>query len=74
MKLKYYQIGSVIQYGHTSLKVIPQDYNIPSCNGCFFSNHNQEKRHTKTSCYVHGIACTAHMRRDKKHIILVEEQ
>lgn len=68
----YYPIGTKLRYDKTTLIVVAQKDNMPSCTGCFFSDFVQEKRHKKIACYTHGMACTAHTRKDKKHVIFSE--
>lgn len=70
--LKFYPVGSTVEYGNVTLNVVTQKNNLPSCAGCYFSDHEQDKRGGSTSCYSHGIACTAHVRKDHRHIILKE--
>ena len=66
-KLKDYPIGSVVLYKNVSLVVEGQKGNRPLCTDCYFSRAEQEKRHDRMACYKHGMACTAHTRKDKKH-------
>ena len=70
--LKFYPIGSIVEYCHVKLQVVPQQQNLPSCAGCYFADSRQDKRREAISCYTHGIACTAHVRKDKRHIIIKE--
>lgn len=71
-KLKIYPIGSKIRLFDVTLKVIAQKDNKPSCAGCYFEKHNPNKRGSSISCFTHAIACTAHIRKDRHHIILKE--
>ena len=69
----YYPINAKIHYDdNVTLIVVAQEDNKPSCTGCFFSDSVQEKRHKKIACYIHGMSCTAHTRKDKKHVIFSE--
>ena len=68
----YYPIGAKLHYNGIVLTVEAQEDNRPSCLGCYFSDSVQEKRHEKIACYIHGMACTAHTRKDKKHVIFSE--
>ena len=68
--LKYYKQWSVVDYNGVSLVVLPQAGNKPSCLGCYFSNHVQKtiNKH-EFNCVSHGMACTAHLRKDKHNVI-----
>lgn len=70
-KLRYYPIGSIVIYENIQLAIVAQKGNRPSCAGCFF-NYETYRRYIsgkRISCCTHGMACTSHMRRDKKHVI-----
>lgn len=70
---KFYRIGEAIGYEGVSLTVTPQRKNLASCAGCYFNDTNRRKRGLSDfSCYLHGMECTASMRRDRKHIIFKE--
>ena len=70
-KLRYYRVGSIVIYENIQLAIVAQKGNRPSCAGCFFNN-TQYRKYSKgktIACITHGMACTSHMRRDKKHVI-----
>jgi len=71
--LKYYPVGTRINYHGAILKVVSQKGNEALCDGCYFSKAFQRRHRMYISCYAHGISCTASRRKDKKHIILVKE-
>lgn len=68
--LKYYPIGTVVIYDNRLLRLTEQEGNEPSCAGCYFNNTQYRKYNNgKTiACITHGMACTKHVRRDKKHV------
>ena len=75
-KLRYFPIGTRINYGGRILEVVPSANNLPLCTGCDFSDFVRRKMGlSKFSCYGHGMTCTSTMRKDKKHVIFkfVEE-
>lgn len=68
--MKYLPIGTKISYDDVELVVVAQDGNKPLCTGCYFSNYVRTRyRKAEFSCYVHGMACTKHLRKDRKHVI-----
>ena len=70
--MKDYPIGSVFNYENVQLKVVAQKENAASCVGCCFTENRYTKWHGgRISCYVHGLCCTKHIRKDKKHVIFV---
>lgn len=69
---KFYPVGTIVNYRDTKLQIVEQEGNKPSCAGCYFIDSEQDKRGESISCYLHGIACTSHQRKDSKHIILKE--
>lgn len=71
--LKYFPVGSMIMYHETILKVVAQEENEALCDGCYILRAFQRRHREYISCYVHGISCTASRRKNRKHIILVEE-
>jgi len=69
--MKDIPIGTTFKYDGFLLKVNPTDGNKPTCYHCFFSNYIQGNvlgKH-EFSCYLHGMACTAHMRKDMHHVV-----
>ena len=73
MAMKDLPIGSIFEYGHDTLVVEAQKDNQPSCTGCYFLEDRFIKRHGhKISCYVHGLACTKHTRKDGRHVVFKE--
>ena len=71
MKNKHYPIGTFVHFGKFVLKVVAQEYNRPSCNGCFFTERNYKKYNgeRKSLCNQLHANCTPYTRRDKKHVI-----
>ena len=62
--------GRTFRYDGVVLRAEPTPYNNAVCTGCWFSDWEREKRgQAKTSCYIHGYCCTAHNRRDGRHVI-----
>jgi hypothetical protein len=70
--IKVYPVGSKIRFLGKVLTVVAQKDNKPSCAGCYFEKHNQNKRGSSISCFTHAMACTAFLRRDKQHVIFKE--
>ncbi len=69
---KFYKIGGVVSFDGVNLLVKGQIGNKPSCMGCFFTDDNRKKHGLKRiSCYLHGMSCTAAMRRDNKHVVFI---
>ena len=69
--IKFAPIGSIIKYDNTTLRVISTP--LPMCTGCFFSDAERKKKGlAKFSCYMHKYACTAHVRKDKSHVIFMK--
>lgn len=66
---KYYPVNSLINYDGVTLKVVPQKDNRPSCAGCYFDKHTQQKIGKYISCYKHAMSCTASVRKDRQHVI-----
>lgn len=69
--MKDIPIGTEIKYDGFRLKVKATEGNAPTCYHCFFSNYIQGNvlgRH-EFSCYLHGMACTSHIRKDRRHVI-----
>ena len=65
--------GMLVNYEGIILQVQPQQYNEPSCLGCYFSTNEAQKRgENYVSCSTHGLICTASMRKDRKHVIFRE--
>ena len=74
--MKDYPIGQVVPWvTETGEKLVVEEAkevrgNKYVCTGCYFSDHQREKRGlAKFSCYVHQMACTPANRKDKKIII-----
>lgn len=68
--MKDLPIGAITDYNEFKLLVVPQDFNRPSCTGCFFTLARLSSTGLSlTGCYKHGMVCTQHTRKDKKHVI-----
>ena len=70
----YTAIGGIIMYKAVRLRVMPTMGNAADCMGCYFSDAECNKRGVPhISCYKHGHMCTESMRKDKQHVIFIEE-
>lgn len=70
---KYYKVGTIIKFDGTLLLVEETPNNEYTCTKCFFSKAVREKKgKCDYSCYVHGLACTVHYRKDRKNVIFRE--
>lgn len=73
MKYRDYPVGTLIEMDGTRLEVVKTRFNIPTCNGCFFSDYYRIKHKMKrVDCCDYGMVCTSHMRQDHNHIIFKE--
>jgi len=72
IRLRIYPVGSKIRFLDMVLTVVAQKDNKPSCSGCYFEKHNQNKRGCSMSCSTHAMACTAYVRKDNLHVIFKE--
>ena len=71
--MKYYPVGTVFSYDGVRLKVKAIAYNNAVCTGCYFSDWERRKMGlSKFSCCIHSIACTAHLRKDKRHVVFIQ--
>lgn len=57
----YTKVGGKFKEGSATLVVVPQEYNRPSCEGCFYSR--------SWNCASHGHVCTPFNRPDGLHVI-----
>ena len=74
MVYKYYSVGRIILYKGDKLLVSPTPNNTPICAKCYFSKHYCATHNIKESaCYKHGMLCTAHMRKDKRHVVFIKQ-
>ena len=70
----YLPIGSGVLYEGVFLRVKAQKYNNPRCSDCFFSEAVRKANGlSNISCFVHNFICTAHLRKDKRHVIFVKD-
>ena len=68
--MKYLPVGTRTRYDDVELVVVAQEGNKALCTGCYFTDNVRRKYgRAKFSCYVHGMACTKHLRKDRKHVI-----
>ena len=67
--MKDVPIRKTITYNGYLLKAKAQSDNTPNCKGCFFTNKSMIKHGFYTSCAFHGLACTPHNRRDRRHVV-----
>lgn len=71
----YTAIGGIILYKAVRLRVVPTMGNAPDCLGCYFSDGECNKRGVShIPCFTHGHMCTRSLRKDKQHVIFIEDE
>lgn len=69
IKLIDHPLGVPFQYKDKMLIAKVSIDKGPTCRGCWFSY----KKNFGGSCYYHAFACTPVNRKDRKHVIFVEQ-
>lgn len=71
----YTAIGGIIVFKAVRLRVMPTMGNAADCMGCYFSDAECDRRGVRRmSCFRHGHMCTAGARKDRQHVIFIEEE
>ena len=69
IKLIDHPLGVPFQYKDKTLIAKESVDKGPTCRGCWFSSTKNYRK----SCVSHGNACTPANRKDRKHVIFVEQ-
>lgn len=74
MKKTYVPQGEATTYMGFVLVARQQKGNMPTCEGCFFTDAGLKKHGMKRmSCHKHNLACTPYTRKDNSHVIFKEK-